>query len=116
MGYVLCAGTQMEHGKKLCARVDGQPEPQHVSGAAKPGAQFVQLEVREPESGGRSARAGFARAHQHGIERLVIVARRKPKTRSAAEGSNPSASARSAPLRSDERGFSDGIRECCAWK
>ncbi len=49
MGHVLCAGTQMEHGKKLCARVDGQPEPQHVFGAAEPGAQFVQLEVREPE-------------------------------------------------------------------
>jgi hypothetical protein len=49
MGHVLCAGTQMEHGKKLCTRVDGQPEPQHVFGAAEPGAQFVQLEVREPE-------------------------------------------------------------------
>ena len=49
MGHVLCAGTQMEHGKKLCARVDGQPESQHMFVAAQPGAQFIQLEVREPE-------------------------------------------------------------------
>jgi hypothetical protein len=49
MCHVLCAGTQMEDGKNLCARVDGQPEPQHLLGAAEPGAQFVQLEVRELE-------------------------------------------------------------------
>jgi hypothetical protein len=29
--------------------VDGQPQPEHVWGAAQPGAQFVQLQVREPE-------------------------------------------------------------------
>ena len=50
----LCAafcvrGREMEHGKKLGARVDGQPEPQHLFGAAQPRAQFIQLEVREPE-------------------------------------------------------------------
>ena len=39
----------MEHGQKLGARVDGQPEPQHLFGAAQPGAQFVQLEMREPQ-------------------------------------------------------------------
>jgi len=32
--HVLCAGTQMEQGKNLRARVDGQPEPQHLFGAA----------------------------------------------------------------------------------
>jgi hypothetical protein len=49
MGHVLCAGTQMEHGYKLGARIDGQPEPQHVFIAAQSGAQFVQLDVWEPE-------------------------------------------------------------------
>jgi hypothetical protein len=39
--HVLCSGTQMEHRKKLGTRVDGQPKPQHLCGAAQPGAQFV---------------------------------------------------------------------------
>jgi len=47
--HVLRAGTQMEHRQNLGARVDGQPEPQHLAGTAQPCAQFVQLEVREPE-------------------------------------------------------------------
>ena len=42
---VLCAGTEMEHGEKLGARVDG--EPQHVVRVAQSGSKFVQLEVRE---------------------------------------------------------------------
>ena len=49
MRHVLRAGTQMEHGKNLRAGIDGQPQPQHLFVAAQPGAQFVQLEVREPE-------------------------------------------------------------------
>jgi hypothetical protein len=49
MRHVLRAGTQMEGGKNLRARVDGQPQPEHVLIAAEPGAQFVQLQVREPE-------------------------------------------------------------------
>jgi hypothetical protein len=49
MGHMLCAGTQREHGKKLGARVDGQPQPEHLCGAAEPGAQFVQLQVWEVE-------------------------------------------------------------------
>jgi hypothetical protein len=43
MSGVLCAGTQMEHGNKLGARVDGQPEPQHLCSSAEPRSQFVQL-------------------------------------------------------------------------
>ena len=49
MCHVLGAGTQMEHGKNLRAGIDGQPEPEHLCGAAQPGSQFVQLEVRELE-------------------------------------------------------------------
>jgi hypothetical protein len=46
---MLCARTKIEHGNKLRAGVNGQPEPEHVCRAAQPGAQFIQLEVREPE-------------------------------------------------------------------
>jgi hypothetical protein len=49
MCHVLRAGTEMEHGHKLRARIDCQPEPENLFAAAQPGAQFVQLEVREPE-------------------------------------------------------------------
>ena len=49
MGHVLGAGTQMEDGKNLRTWVDGQPQPQDVLRATQSGAQFVQLEVREPE-------------------------------------------------------------------
>jgi hypothetical protein len=45
----LRAGAEMEHRKKLGEGINGQPEPQHLFGAAQPGAQFVQLEVRKPE-------------------------------------------------------------------
>ena len=46
---ILCAGTQMEHGQNLGERIDGQPQPEHLCGAAQPGAQFVQLEVGDLE-------------------------------------------------------------------
>ncbi len=49
MCQVLGAGTELKHGKNLGARVDSQPEPEHLSSAAQPGSQFVQLEVREVE-------------------------------------------------------------------
>jgi hypothetical protein len=49
MCYVLGAGTERKHGKNLGARVDSQPEPEHLCGAAQPGSPFVQLEVREVE-------------------------------------------------------------------
>ena len=49
MRHVLRAGTQLKDGKKLGARVNGQPEPEHLSGTAQPGAQFIQLQMREPE-------------------------------------------------------------------
>ena len=48
---MLGARTQMEHGKNLSARIDRQPEPENLLGAAQPGAQFIQLQVREVEVG-----------------------------------------------------------------
>ena len=49
MRHVLCAGTQMEHGKYLRARVDGQPQPQDLLGIPEPSVQLVQLQVRQVE-------------------------------------------------------------------
>ncbi len=46
---MLCAGTKVEDGNDLREGVDGQPQPQHPCVAAQPRAQFVQLEVREPQ-------------------------------------------------------------------
>ena len=81
---MLCTWTQMEHGKKLGAGIDGEPEPQHLFGAAQPGAQFVQLEVWEVEmeeealvqglrvlaSTGQPGRCSLARCRQFPLERL----------------------------------------------
>ena len=47
--HVLGAGTELKHRKNLGARIDGQPEPEHLLGVAQPGAQFVQLKVRKVE-------------------------------------------------------------------
>jgi len=49
MGHMLCSGTQMEDRKNLRAGINDQPEPEHVLRAAQPGAQFIQLQMREPE-------------------------------------------------------------------
>ena len=46
---MLGARTQLEHGENLGARIDGQPQPQHLAGAAQPCSQFVQLDVWEPQ-------------------------------------------------------------------
>ena|SRR5216683_4409268 len=39
----------MEDGENLRTWVDRQPEPQYLFGAAQPGTQFVQLEIRKLE-------------------------------------------------------------------
>ena len=49
MGHGLGAGAELKHRKKFCAGIDGQPQPQHLRSATQPGAQLVQLEVRERE-------------------------------------------------------------------
>ena len=43
---LLSAGTQMQHRQNLSARIDGQPQPEHLGGAAEPCANFIQLQVR----------------------------------------------------------------------
>ena len=49
MRYVQCAGTEQKHRQDLGKGINSQPEPQHLLGAAQPGAQFVQLDVWELE-------------------------------------------------------------------
>ncbi len=49
MRHVLRARTQVEDRNGLCQGVDGQPQPQHLRGAAEPCSQFIQLQVRELE-------------------------------------------------------------------
>jgi hypothetical protein len=49
MCHVLRAGTQLEHGQNFGARINGQPQPEHLFGSAQPGSQFVQLQMRELE-------------------------------------------------------------------
>jgi hypothetical protein len=44
---MLGAGTQREHRKKLGARIDSQPQPEHLSRAAQSSSNFVQLQVRD---------------------------------------------------------------------
>ena len=84
----------MEHGKNFRARVDGQPEPEHLFGTAEAGAQFVQLEVREVEMEEealvQSVRVCTCTSEPGGDRGLTIA-----ETRSAAEGSSPSARAES---------------------
>jgi hypothetical protein len=93
--HVLCAGTKLKHGKNLGAGINGQPEPEHLRMAAEPGAQFVQLQVRELEM----AEGAF-------VQDLCVLSSSGQKgwrwwfvgssaTRSAAERSSPSASAES---------------------
>jgi hypothetical protein len=49
MRRVLRAGAQMERRQKLGARADRQPQPEHLLRTPQPGAQFVQVQVREVE-------------------------------------------------------------------
>ena len=45
------AGAELKHRNNLGEGVDSQPEPENLVGAAQPGAQFIQLQMRELEMG-----------------------------------------------------------------
>ena len=49
MRHVLRSGAELKHGKNLREGIDCQPQPERLCSAAQPGAQFVQLEVRDLE-------------------------------------------------------------------
>jgi hypothetical protein len=51
MGHGLAARAELKRRKKLGEGIDRQPEPENLLGAAEPGAQFIQLQVRELEMG-----------------------------------------------------------------
>jgi hypothetical protein len=72
MRRVLRAGAEIKHGQKLRAGVDGQPE--HLSGAAQPGAQFIQLQMRELEMAKEAFVQGLCMFESREPERLVMVA------------------------------------------
>jgi len=77
MRHVLCAGTQMEHRQYLGQGIDGQPEPEHLSGAAQPSSQFIQLGMRQPEIGKEAFVQGlcmFPGASQPGADGGLSVA------------------------------------------
>jgi len=50
MGHGLGAGAELKHRKNLGEGIDGQPEPEDLVGAAQPGSEFVQLEMRDVET------------------------------------------------------------------
>ena len=54
MGHVLGARAELKHRQNLGEGIDGQPEPENLVGAAEPGAQFIQLQMREPEGAERA--------------------------------------------------------------
>ena len=51
MSHGLGAGAEFKRWKDLGEGIDRQPEPENLLGAAQPGAQFIQLQVREVEVG-----------------------------------------------------------------
>ena len=42
-------GPRWRTGRIEGSGIDGQPQPEDLFGASQPGAQFIQLEMREPE-------------------------------------------------------------------
>ena len=93
MGHVLCSGAELQHRKNFRAGINGQPEPLHLRMAAQPRAQFVQLEVREPKMSRWDRSCKVCACSPARVNQVVMVACWEPKTREAAEGSSPSASA-----------------------
>jgi len=54
MSHGLAARAELKHRNNLGERIDGQPEPENLVGSAQPGAQFIQLKMREPERAERA--------------------------------------------------------------
>ena len=111
MCHVLRAGTQLEHGKNLGARIHGQPQPEHLAGAAQPCAQFVQLDVWEVHMAERvlmQPLCMLARARQPRGDRGLTGAEDPLGSRWV----QPTSREQTAPWRPGERGFSDDIMAC----
>jgi hypothetical protein len=49
VGHGLCSGAELKYRKNFRARINRQPEPEHLGTAAEACSQFIQLHVRELE-------------------------------------------------------------------
>ena len=81
----------MQDRSDFRTRLDGQPQPQDAAVAAQPRSQLIQLKRGKLEM----IENVFVQGLSARDNQVVMVACREPKTRSAADGSNPSASAAS---------------------
>jgi hypothetical protein len=109
---MLCTWTQMEHGNQLGAGIDGEPEPQHLFGAAQPCAQFIQLEIRKLEMTEKvlvEALSMLPSTGEPGSDGGLSVAEDTRGLGSVQPFGQP----RRAPWRSGARGFSNGTGACC---
>jgi hypothetical protein len=73
MRHVLGARTELKHRKKLGARIDGQPQPHYLLVAQEPGAQFIQLEMRELEMAEEALVQGLCMSPAR-VSQVVMVA------------------------------------------
>jgi hypothetical protein len=106
-------GPSSSTGRIARARINGQPEPQHLLRAAQPGAPFVQLEMREVEVAEAALMEDLSvsacASEPRGDGGLTVA--EDP----FGSGSIQSTSrVQTAPLQLDEKGFSDGTRGCGA--
>ena len=77
MSGVMRTGAQMKDRKQLRRGVDDQPQPQDAGMAAQPGAQFIQLQMWEPEVAEETFVQGlcmFSSASQPGRDRSLSKA------------------------------------------
>ena len=80
MRRVLRAGAEIQHGQKLSAGINGQPEPLYLRMAPQPRSQFVQLDVREPKL-----------AEEAFVQSLCVLAstREPPRNRGVSKTEDP---------------------------
>jgi hypothetical protein len=77
MGHCLGARAEFKDRNNLGERIDGQPQPEDLVGAAQSSAEFVQLQVRELEVAERvrvQRLRVLARTRQPGGDRGLTVA------------------------------------------
>ena len=76
----LRAGAEIQHGQKLGAGINGQPEPLYLRMAPQPCSQFVQLDVREPKM-----------AEEAFVQSLCVLAstREPPRNRGLSKAEDP---------------------------
>ena len=112
VGCVLCARTELKDGKNLRRGVDDQPHPEDLCGAAEPGSNFVQLQVRDVQVVEAALMEDFS---------VPACTREPPRNRGLLKAENPHSrrriqsfgQPRRVPLRFGAMGFSDDRVECC---